>query len=210
MKALLPKLTELIQDRSGAVAVEFAMVFIFCLALTLGLLDGTFAYFQWIRTDKALQEGIRTAVVSDYILSDLGSFECFDGSGADWGLPCSGSTLKIPTAKCTSDGTAVTCTCSSNCGGSVNLANVNQTAFDAIVNRMQVYNPNLQAQNLVIAYTDVGLGFAGRPGGAVPAVTLSLQNMAYDFFVLNSLFNIPAINMPSMATTLTGEDQSSG
>ena len=210
MKALLHLFECLKRDPSGTVAVEFAMVFIFCLALTLGMLDGTFAYFQWMRTDKALQEGIRTAVVSDYILSDLTTFDCYDGGAAGYGLPCSGSTIKIPNTRCTSSGAAVTCICSSNCGGGVNLTNVSQGAFDTIINRMQVYSPNLQAQNLVIQYSDVGLGFAGRPGGAVPAITLSLQNMAYDFFVINSLFNIPQINMPAMSTTLTGEDQTSG
>jgi len=210
MNVFIRKFSELRRDRSGAVAVEFAMVFIFCLALTLGLLDGTFAYFQWIRTDKALQEGIRTAVVSDYILTDLSSFDCYDGGGANWGLPCSSSVIRIPTARCTSSAGAVTCTCSSNCGGGVDLTNVSSDAFGAVVTRMQVYNSNLAAENLVITYTDVGLGFAGRPGGAVPAITLSLQDMAYDFFVLNSLFNIPQINMPAMSTTLTGEDQASG
>lgn len=210
MKSLFTPFAALRQNSSGAVAVEFAMVFMFCLALTLGLLDGSFAYFQWIRTDKALQEGIRMAVVSDYVLSDLGSFDCYDGAAAGYGDICSTSTIKIPTASCTSDGAAVTCTCSTNCGGGVNLSNASQNAFDAIIARMQVYSPGLQAQNLVVEYTDVGLGFAGRPDGAVPAITLSLQNMAYDFYVLNGLFNIPQINMPPMSTTLTGEDQSSG
>ncbi|GLQ05064.1 TadE/TadG family type IV pilus assembly protein [Sneathiella chinensis] len=203
-------ITGLLRDTGGAVALEFAVVFLICLALTLGMLDGALAYFQWMRTDKALQEGIRTAVVSDYVLTDLGTFDCHDSSTADWGASCSGSTVKVPTSVCVSDAGAVTCTCTANCGGGVDFSNVNNAAFGAIVTRMQVYNPNLTADNLTVTYTDVGLGFAGRPGGAVPAVTLSIRNFPYDFYVLNGLFNLPQLNMPAMSTTLTGEDQSSG
>lgn len=198
------------RNTSGAVALEFSLVMLICIALTLGALDGAFAYFQWLRTDKGLQEGIRMAVVSDYVLTDLGSFDCYNAASADYGQPCSGSTVKIPTANCISDGSATSCTCIASCSAAVSMGNVSQAAFDAIVARIQVYNPDLQATNLTISYADVGLGFAGRPGGAVPAVTLSIRNFPYDFFVLNNLFQLPQINMPAMTTTLTGEDQASG
>lgn len=198
------------KDTSAAVALEFSLVMLICIALTLGALDGAFAYFNWLKTDKGLQEGIRTAVVSDYILTDLASFDCYNSASADYGQPCTGSTIKIPTANCTSDGTAVSCTCIASCSGAVDMSNVSQAAFDAIVTRIQVYNPDLLATNLTISYADAGLGFAGRPDGAVPAVTLSIRNFPYDFYVLNTLFNLPQINMPAMPTTLTGEDQASG
>ncbi|WP_288901500.1 TadE/TadG family type IV pilus assembly protein [uncultured Sneathiella sp.] len=198
------------RNTSGAVALEFSLVMLLCIALTLGALDGAFAYFQWLRTDKGLQEGIRMAVVSDYVLTDLGSFDCYNATSADYGQSCAGSTVKIPTANCISDGSAVSCSCVASCSAAVSMGNVSQAAFDAIVARIQVYNPDLQATNLSISYADVGLGFAGRPGGAVPAVTLSIRNFPYDFFVLNNLFQLPQINMPAMTTTLTGEDQASG
>jgi Flp pilus assembly protein TadG len=203
-------LTRFRSDTGGAVALEFSLVMLICIALTLGAIDGAFAYFNWLKTDKGLQEGIRTAVVSDYVLTDLSSFDCYSAASADYGQPCSGSTIKVPTADCTSDGTAVTCTCIASCSAAVNMANVSQAAFDAILTRIQVYNPDLEATNLTISYADVGLGFAGRPDGAVPAVTLSIRNFPYDFYVLNNLFGLPQINMPAMPTTLTGEDQASG
>jgi len=210
MMSRLNKLARFRKDTCGAAALEFSLVMLICIALTLGTLDGAFAYFQWLKTDKGLQEGIRTAIVSDYVLTDLASFDCYNSSSADYGQSCAGSTVKIPTANCTSDGTAVSCTCVASCSAAVDTSNVSQAAFDAIITRIQVYNPDLQASNLTISYADVGLGFAGRPDGAVPAVTLSIRNFPYDFYVLNNLFNLPQINMPAMPTTLTGEDQASG
>lgn len=210
MMNLFNSLSRFGKNTCGAVALEFSLVMLICIALTLGALDGAFAYFQWIKTEKGLQEGIRTAVVSDYILTDLASFDCFNASSADYGQSCAGSSVKIPTANCTSDGSAVSCTCVASCSAAVGMGNVSQAAFDAIVTRIQVYNPDLLATNLTISYADVGLGFAGRPSGAVPAVTLSIRNFPYDFYVLNNLFGLPQINMPAMNTTLTGEDQASG
>ena len=53
-----------------------------------------------------------------------------------------------------------------------------------------------------------GMGFAGRLGGPVPTITVSLQNLPFQFFFLGGLMrfvNIP--NIPA-SVTITGEDLS--
>jgi hypothetical protein len=64
--------------------------------------------------------------------------------------------------------------------------------------------------NVRIAYTQpaapAGLGFAGRPGGPVPTIKISLQNMPFRFFFLGDLLGFRNIQVPDAATTMTGED----
>jgi hypothetical protein len=56
----------------------------------------------------------------------------------------------------------------------------------------------------VVAYQQTGLGFAGRPGGPVPTITVALQKMTFEFFFLDALG--VKIAMPAMTTTITAED----
>ena len=43
--------------------------------------------------------------------------------------------------------------------------------------------------NVVVRYEFTGLGYAGRPGGAVPTITVSLQNINFQFFFLDERGN---------------------
>jgi hypothetical protein len=64
--------------------------------------------------------------------------------------------------------------------------------------------------NVRIVYTQpaapAGLGFAGRPGGPVPTIKISLQNMPFRFFFLGDLLGFRDMQIPSATTTMTGED----
>jgi hypothetical protein len=63
--------------------------------------------------------------------------------------------------------------------------------------------------NVVVVYTQTGLGFAGRPGGPVPTVTLSLQHLPFQFFFLSSLMGFNNLQIPALTTSIVGEDLSS-
>ena len=63
--------------------------------------------------------------------------------------------------------------------------------------------------NVVIVYKQTGLGYAGRPGGPLPTITVSLQDMQFNFFFLSALLGVH-IAMPAMTTTITAEDLCSG
>src|SRR5262249_35154109 len=64
--------------------------------------------------------------------------------------------------------------------------------------------------NVRIVYTQpaapAGLGFAGRPGGPVPTIKISLQNMPFRFFFLGDLLGFRNIQIPCATTTMTSED----
>src|SRR6266487_638728 len=68
----------------------------------------------------------------------------------------------------------------------------------------------IRPANVRIAYTQpaapAGLGFAGRPGGPVPTIKISLQNMPFRFFFLGDLLGFRNLQIPGATTTMTGED----
>ncbi len=104
----------------------------------------------------------------------------------------------MPTILC--DGAAQSCT---------NGYAFSAAALNTIVTRMQQPFVRLQSENVTVQYADAGLGFAGRPGGPVPAITVCLQNMTFDMAIIDGLLGIATIPMPQFCATLTAEDMQS-
>ena len=79
---------------------------------------------------------------------------------------------------------------------------------------MQQIFPRLDSTNVVVEYMPVGLGFVWRPCGPVPSVTVRLQNMSFDFIVIDSLLTLvggslaSSLAMPAFTATMVGEDLS--
>jgi len=62
--------------------------------------------------------------------------------------------------------------------------------------------------NVRIEYHQTGLGYAGRPGGPVPTITVQLQGLLFQYFFLGRLMGFADIYIGPMTTTMTGEDLS--
>jgi hypothetical protein len=69
--------------------------------------------------------------------------------------------------------------------------------------------PRIRPENVVIVYTQTGLGYAGRPGGPVPTITISLHDLPFQFFFLSGLRGFKDIPIPASITSITAEDLSS-
>jgi len=54
-----------------------------------------------------------------------------------------------------------------------------------------------------------GLGYAGRPSGPMPTITVSLQNLPFEFFFLRGLMGFHDFQIPASTVSLTAEDLSS-
>ena len=195
--------------REGAAAIEFALVCVPLLAITIGIMEFSFALYQWNAAEKATQFGVRMAVVSTPVADDLTDFDgkLVSNSFGDEPMPdfaASGAVVcDGATSACTNGYSWVTATDTNGF-----------TPHARLVNKMQQIYPSITAANVVVEYLHMSLGFVGRPCGPVPSVTVRLQNMAFDFIVIDAILSLvsggtglPAsITMPGFTATMVGED----
>jgi Flp pilus assembly protein TadG len=195
-------------SQAGASAVEFALILPLLLLFTFGIIEFGLVFYQVNMAEKATQLGVRKAVTWDPVAAELATFTPTGGGlGAGDPLPA-GLQLDI-----VCDNTGCTGT------GAIATPTFSATTFDAIVDAMANVDPQIGPEDVVISYRNIGLGFVGKPGGSVvPAVTVSLRNLTYDFVVLDVAVSIVTLGMldldqiiyPSFSATLTGEDLSDG
>lgn len=178
-------------DRSGASAVEFALILPLLLIFLFGIID--VGMFMWTtnRAEKATQMAARYAVVTTMIPSTLASRDFALNGGVNGGEPV--PTSLFSTTTCTSG------TCTNSWG-------YDAAAFTNVLNRVRWHYPTATAANLQVRYDNVGLGFAGDPNGpdVAPLVTVRLTGLQFRP-VSTSLFGI-TINLPEFQSSLTGED----
>jgi hypothetical protein len=181
------------QEEEGATLIETSLVITLLILMTLGFVDLARAFSQWNAAEKATQIGVRAAIITDPVAQELADFDC-DNASIVLGTPCANGGTSFGTITCMGSG--------SSCDGGNTF---DATAFNTILTRMQVAYPQLQGSQVIVEYRDIGLGFAGRKG-PVPAVTVRLNNIPFNFLVLNSLLGLPTITMPDFRATLVGED----
>jgi len=181
------------KDQSGTSTVEFALVATVFFLFIFGIIDFGRALWEWNSAAKATHWGARFAITNDMVASGLYTYDGVADAGGN-GAP-------VPIAAVSPN--PVVC----NVSGCNGYGPLDAAALSAIVARMQQIDSRIQPANVVIEYRHIGLGFAGNPSGPdiVPAVTVKLQNMVFDF-VTPGLSGIVSITMPEFKTTLIGED----
>jgi len=200
-----PSGAQLYADQDGGVLVEATIVIVLFLVFVLGSVDFLMAMYQWNAAAKATAVGARIAAVSSPVSSDLSTMTGL-GGGVVPGDPMPAFTR--------------TCTAGACTGGTYSAAAMNTIVFgrgsNACGDHTSFYNTGMcdvfwriKPANVVIKYESTGLGYAGRPGGPVPTITVSLQNINFEFFFLRGLLGFGDITIPAMTTTITGEDLSS-
>ncbi len=196
---------DFVRDQRGAAMLEFTLVVVLMFVMTFGIVDFGRAFWLWNSAEKATQIGVRAAIIADPLLADLATYDCNNAS-VTLGTPCRLGGDTFGTVECRGDTMACTVT-----GGGGGLAGgpVVAAPLNMILDRMRVAFPSLQAANVIVEYRDIGLGFAGRQDGPVPAVTVRLTGLTYNFLALGDLLGMGAITMPDFKATLIGEDLSS-
>jgi Flp pilus assembly pilin Flp len=200
------------RDENGAVFAEFAILLPIIVVVVCGSIDFLNAFYQWNAAAKAVEVGARIAAVSDPVavgLNNLSNQAVLEGA-----IP--GAPLASFTVSCSAEG----CSCTGRCGAitanSLEPAAMNRIIFGrgsaACGDAKSYYTagmcdvlPSITAANVVIVYTHTGLGYAGRPGGPVPTITVSLRDMQFQFFFLTALLGVH-IAIPPMTVTITAED----
>jgi Flp pilus assembly protein TadG len=219
------KIARLISDQNGGVLVETTVVMFITFVFVLGSLECIFAFYQWNMANKAAQFGARIAAVSAPVPSDLPAF--------DWatttllpGDPLLASS-NLYTLVC--DGASATCSCTSGTNCSAVRTAYGADAMNTIVfgrNYLVTHNAScdptsnlylrgmchvfsrIGVANVVVTYKDTGLGYAYRRSGPIPTIVVSLQNLPFQFFFSSGLLGFTNIQIPSEATSITGEDLS--
>lgn len=201
-------------DQTGAVFAEFAILLPVVVIIVCGSIDFLYAFFQLNAAAKAVEMGARIAAVSDPVaagLNNLPNEAILNGAELKGQLPSF-------TVVCSDD----KCSCSGTCTGMIDnpfdAAAMNRIVYGRARNTTTCGNapssytigmcnllPSITPANVVIVYSQTALGYAGRPGGPVPTITVSLRNMQFHFFFLTALFGL-RIAIPPMTTTVTAQD----
>lgn len=194
-------------DLSGTTMVEMAIAMPLLLTLLLGFVDFGYAFYQWNAGNKAVQAGARLAQISTPVAIGLPSEALTQSDLTKVGTAVPAGTYDYV---CTASAAGVAC-CSIG-GGLCKPENANQASFDAIydgtANRagMHDFLPMLEKSQVQIEYAASGLGYWTRPSGPVPTITVSITNHPFQFFFLAGFLGFGTITMPSMLSTVTGED----
>jgi Flp pilus assembly pilin Flp len=212
--------TRLLRDETGTTIIEFTIVMVLFFLLTFGLVEFGYLLFQWNGASKAAQLGARLAVVSDPVWCELRQK---DNSGTwlvtDPGTPGSAWTTDY---NVTCDGSNDSCTGSPPAGVSTTYSATNMDRLvygrgggtscatigtDGDAGICDVFW-RVTPENVRVIYRNTFLGFAGRPGGPVPTVTVTLTGLTFQFIALGGLLGLDNVTMPDFTVTMTGEDLS--
>lgn len=204
------------RDEEGAVFAEFAIMLPMIVLIVFGSIDFLYAFYQWNAAAKAVQIGARIAAVSDPLapgLNQLSSQALLNGAMP--GTPMPGFTVTCRERSCTCVGA-----CTGLLENTFNAAAINRIVFGrgrSACGQAGSYETagmcdaleSIRPENVVVIYKQSGLGYAGRPGGPVPTIEVSLENMQFQMFFLSSLLGVH-IAMPAVTATMTAEDLCSG
>ncbi|RWP03413.1 TadE/TadG family type IV pilus assembly protein [Mesorhizobium sp.] len=200
---------------AGAAMVEMAIVAPLLFTLVLGFVDFGYALYQWNAATKAVQLGARLASISDPVATALATAAPISAPGAPVVAAAYGPFV---------------CTYTAGTGGCTNGGAFNAVNFSRIFRGDTAYTdddtcpaitpaqrpttrpgmchffPRLHRDNIVVTYSATGLGYQTRLGGPVPTITVSLKTITFEFFFLGGLLGFDNLTMPSMLSTVTGED----
>lgn len=190
-----------LKDNSGSTLVEFSLLLPLILILTFGIIEGGYIFYQVNGAQKATQMAARIAATRPPVATNLN--ECAstaDTSNTNAGVNCS----TLPAAD------LITTTCSKN-----QTTNCENDKRLEILNKIQSAYPFVTDDNLFITYEGTGLGYVGR-GKPVPAITVELRNINYDFIMIGVIIQGLGGNLGEVfkidktQTTVIAEDMGQG
>jgi hypothetical protein len=211
---MIARLRHLGRDQSGTTTIEFTIVMLLFLLLTFGLVEFGNMFWQYNSAAKAAQLGARLAAVSNPVWLGLPTLEDTGTPGAAWEtdytVTCDGETTSCSSLGAGEyDDEAMDCLVFGRATGVTPCDTECEPAgIDADQAGMCDRYGRIAPENVIVTYSHTNLGFAGRPGGPVPTVTLQLKDLDFEFLALGDLLGLQDITMPPFTVTMTGEDLS--
>ncbi|WP_187278537.1 MULTISPECIES: TadE/TadG family type IV pilus assembly protein [unclassified Methylobacterium] len=197
---------EILLDESGAALIEAALILPVLLLLILGAADISLYLWNAELAAKAVQLGLRKAIVSDAIASGPGLDRA--ESETYWnGLPPGLRCAPADHGPCPSF--AVTCTLAGpcSCRGDACRFSPAPSRAGPILAAMRAILPGISTRNVEVTYRTNGLGYVGRPVPVPVDVTLRLVGYEYSPVFLGGLLGA-ALPLRASAT-LPSEDLTS-
>jgi len=206
-----PPFIRLMRNETGTTTIEFTIAMLLFFMLTFGLVEFGYLLFQWNSAAKAAQFGARMAAISDPVWTPLTTLTSTGTAGGPWqtafNVTCSGTNASGSNGTCGGSTTEYDATAMQRLvfgRGDTTCGTIGTDGDPGMCDLFERITP----ENVNIKYQNTGLGFAGRPGGPVPTVTLSLTGLTYQFFALGALLGFGDVTMPPFTVTMTGEDLS--
>lgn len=198
--------SERLGPEAGAALIEATLVLPIVILLLLGFVD--LALYGWQRNaaTKAVQLGLRRAVVSSPLARGPGLTD--DEDDAYWGgkppgFRCDQAT-EVGGGGCPRFEVRCNVTSACTCLGDRCAFSLASENLAPILSAMQAAAPNLRVENVEVGYGTNGLGYVGRPGAVPVDVTVRLLGFAYQPLFVGVLFPGP-IELAASATA-PGED----
>ncbi len=206
-----------LRDESGATFVEFAAVLTTFVFVIFGFVDFSYVFYQWNSATKSVQYGARLAAVSNPVSSDLSTLTGVSATVLPgdpmpaFSRVCTASTANGSSGTCTNSGTysaaaMQTLLFGRNADGTARTVCVPAETNMRLFGMCNIFDRINDARKVVVRYEYTGLGYAGRPGGPVPTITVNLRDLTYQYVFLGNLLGLSSVALPGFATTVTGED----
>ncbi|TPM03762.1 pilus assembly protein [Mesorhizobium sp. B2-3-11] len=190
-------------EESGATLAEGLIVFPLVLLVFAAFVEFGYAMFQWNQTVKALQFGARKVAVSSSMVTG------FDPV-----------TVTALASGSTNGGVAIpvgalgpwTCTGRPACTSELNrivYGAPGATTCQAIGTgspAMCQLNPRIGINNVRVTYMMSGLGYYGRPAGAVLTIRMEVLGITFNLPLLGALLGLNNVTVPALPVTVTSED----
>jgi Flp pilus assembly protein TadG len=210
----------LLRNESGAVLVEGMIVLPVVMLMFAAFVEFGYAMFQWNQTVKAAEWGARIAAVSDSVATAAGNAFSpvtaatpSDPTDAGKTIPVAGTGAaagQVVSSWACGPGTPSAPACDPAGIQRLVYGKAGNTTCQAISSTVRPamchLNPRIQAANVRVTYSRSGLGYFGRPQGAVVTVRVEVLNVTFNLPLLGTLLKLNSLTIPSLPATVTSED----
>lgn len=206
------KFRSFLGDERGSVIVEMTVTITVFLLVLFGIVEFSYLFYQWNTATKATQFGARLAAVSNPVAGKLTTLTGLSNSVLPgdpmppFDFECHGSTGTCSNGGNYSIAAMRTLVFGRNADGSPRTGCDATPDAPQLLGMCNIYDKIGSPANVIIRYQYTGLGYAGRPGGPVPTVTVRLTGITFNFVALDALASLGPVAIPGLNTTITGED----
>ncbi|MEE9346739.1 MAG: TadE family protein [Robiginitomaculum sp.] len=200
----MSRLEKFIRNEDGVASVEFALLSVALISVTIGALELGLGFFQYNTAQQAARIGARLAAVSDPVARDMTYMTGLSNnvksgdSMPDYLRTCSGVTQSCNIGAYNSAQMNALLYGPDNDGVCATTEKLRRGICDVF--------PKVSRENITISYQGSGLGIAGNPAVLSPLITVRLSGLEFDFAVADAFISKKFQAMPDIEVTMMAED----